>query len=372
MKILLAPDSFKDSLSATEVCQALENGIHQVLPNAQITTIPMADGGEGTIATLIEFQNGRIVELEASDPLGKKIRSSYGVVDQTAIIEMARVSGLELLSLEERNPLKTSTFGTGELIKDALDRGCRDFIIGIGGSATNDGGTGMLQALGANFLDSDGNNILVKGENLREIQEIGVSQLDPRIKDSKIQAACDVSNPLLGSNGASHVFAPQKGADDKMVEALENGLTHFSKKTFELFEQDFSNIPGAGAAGGIGFGLMAYLGAELKSGFDIIAEWVGLEKEIQKADLIITGEGKIDEQSRLGKVPWGVAQWAKKYGKPVICISGQKGEVGEIEKDFEGIYSLMEEGMDLEFAKENAPRLLEEKVKTVMEQILGK
>ena len=366
MKILLAPDSFKDSLSAAKVCQALEKGIHQALSNAEIISMPLADGGEGTIETLVRSREGHIINVEVHDPLARKTQSSYGIVANTAIIEMAKASGLELLTPEERNPLKTSTFGTGEMIRDALDRGCRDFIIGIGGSATNDGGTGMLQALGIKFLDDEGKEIQARGEMLSEIEAMYTTNLDARIKQSKIQVACDVTNPLLGENGASKVFARQKGADDQMIEILENGLIHFSEKTFELIGKDVSKVTGAGAAGGLGFGLMAYLGAELKSGFDIISEKVRLEEEIQKADLIITGEGKIDEQSRFGKVPWSVSQLGKKYNKPVICIAGQKGKVTEIEEDFEGIYCLMNEGMDIEFAKENAARLLEEKITKVL------
>ncbi len=366
MKILLAPDSFKDSLSANEVCEALKRGILKALPQAQIVSLPMADGGEGTLETLVGSQKGRTVTSLVNDPLGRPIEAAYGMVGSTAIIEMARASGLELLKPEERNPLKTSTYGTGQLILDALNQGCRHFIIGIGGSATNDGGAGMLQALGVRFLGGDGNEIQVEGGNLDDIARIDNSNLDSRIVQSKIRVACDVTNPLLGENGASHVFAAQKGADKSMIETLEMGLANFSEKTRQIVGQDFSLMPGAGAAGGIGFGLMAYLGAQLRSGFEIVSEWVGLEEEIQKSDLIITGEGKIDEQSRYGKVPSGVAQLAKKHGKPVICIAGQRGNVREIEKDFKGIYSLMKKGENVEYAKNNAARLLEERVLSIL------
>jgi glycerate kinase len=280
----------------------------------------------------------------------RPIQSIYGIIDQTAIIEMAKASGLELIESNLRNPLLTSTFGTGLLILDALDKGCRQFVIGIVGSATNDGGTGMLKALGVQFLNIKGTAITPIGGNLLQIKRIDLSQIDHRLSQCNIQVACDVTNPLLGKNGASHVYATQKGADNKMIITLEENMKHFSNLTSELIGKDLSNQSGAGAAGGLGFGLIAYLNAQLTSGFSVVSKWLAIEESIQEADLIITGEGHIDGQSKMGKVPFGIAQLAQKHNKPVICIVGNKTNDADklLKQGIKSIYTLVNKDIDSE------------------------
>ncbi|MFY0625148.1 MAG: glycerate kinase [Reichenbachiella sp.] len=358
MKILIAPDSFKESLSANEVCKAIEKGILEANSTAKITTIPMADGGEGSIDAIISGGNGKLINTKTHGPLLRSINSSFGMVGKTAIIEMAKSSGLELLTPEERNPLITSTFGTGELIKTALEIGCNEMIICIGGSATNDGGMGALRALGVRFLDEHRKQIDPGGGSLENLKAIDFSKMDPRVRKCKFKVACDVTNPLLGENGASKTFAPQKGADSVQIEILEKSMSHFAEITRFVVSHDVSNKPGAGAAGGLGFGLMAYLNAKLESGFDIISKLVELEKHIKKADVIITGEGKIDFQTQHGKVPWGVLQLAKKHKKRVIAVCGIKGEGADQLEGFEKIYSLVNENVNTTEAMKKGRELL--------------
>ena len=363
MNILVAPDSFKDCMRAIEVAEALSLGLRKVIPEAEIRMLPMADGGEGTVESLIDATGGEIVDLQVHDPLMRTITSFYGISGDasTAVIEMAAASGLELLESGERNPWITSTFGTGELIHQALERGCRRILLGIGGSATNDAGMGMASALGVRFLDGQGKLVSQGGGALGDVKQISMEGLDPRIADTEIMVACDVTNPLSGPQGASFVYGPQKGADRKMAEGLDENLSHLACLISEQLGKEVDTIPGAGAAGGLGAGLMAFLGARLVKGFDMVAETVSLEEAIQWADLVITGEGKMDSQTRFGKTPFGVAQMAKKHGKSVIGVAGtlEEDAVDLYKEGFDLLLSIQEKPIDLEAALENAPQLLE-------------
>lgn len=326
MKIILAPDSFKGNLSSTEVAAAMEKGIKRVLPDARCVKIPMADGGEGTVQSLLAACGGRLVNCEVKGPLGRRVQACYGMLadNKTAVIEMAAASGLGLVSDKSKNPLKTTTYGTGELICQALDDGAKEIIIGIGGSATNDGGVGMAQALGVAFRDGAGRVIRQNGSGamLRKIEGIDVRGVHPRLARARIQVASDVDNPLCGKRGAAYVFAPQKGATPAMVKTLDANLRHLAKVVKRELGADVAAIPGAGAAGGLGAGLMVFAGAELKSGFGIVSQAAALEKRLRSADLVFTGEGRVDFQTAFGKTPAGVAKLAGKHGVPVIAIGG--------------------------------------------------
>lgn len=362
-KVVAAPDSFKGSLTAIEAAEAMEAGIKRFDDSIEVAKVPMADGGEGIVQSLTDASEGHIVSAVVKGPMGEITNSFYGILGggKTAVIEMAAASGLTLVKPEERNPLITTTYGTGELIKDALDKGCRRIIIGIGGSATNDGGVGALQALGVRFLDDSGNDIGFGGGQLGKLHSIDTGCLDSRIKDSVITVACDVDNPLCGSRGASFVFGPQKGADRVMVEELDRNLSHYADLAESTLEVRIRNYPGAGAAGGLGFGLMTFLGATLKRGVDIVIEMVGLEDRIKDADLVITGEGMMDHQTVYGKTPFGVANTAKKYGIPVVAICGSIGKGAEIlyENGFKSLFSIIDSPMSLEEAMERSKELLE-------------
>lgn len=363
MNILIAPDSFKDCMKAMDVAEALSRGFAKIIPDAEIRILPMADGGEGTVESLIDALGGQIRSVRVKDPLMREIPSFYGISGDasTAVIEMASASGLELLAQEERNPLITSTFGTGELILDALDQGCRKILLGIGGSATNDGGCGMAEALGVKFLDEQGQPLSPGGGALAELMDIQLEGLDPRIAECEILVACDVTNPLTGSEGASFVYGPQKGADKKMVERLDQNLSHLARLISVKLDKKVDHVPGAGAAGGLGAGLMAFLGARLVKGFDMVAEAVSLDVSVQWADLVITGEGRMDSQTRFGKTPMGVAKMAQIHGKPVIGVAGSLDEdaVELYEEGFTLLLSIQEKPMDLAVALEQAPLLLE-------------
>ncbi len=324
MKIVIAPDSFKESLSALEVANEIEAGFRQVLPEAEYCKLPMADGGEGTVAAMIASTGGSLLDVVVTGPLGEPVTACYGLTGdgKTAVIEMAEASGLALVASSLRNPMKTTSFGTGELIKTALDAGTRHLIIGIGGSATNDGGAGMLQALGVKLLDSHDRQIGFGGGSLADLDRIDTSSMDPRIKACSIEIACDVNNPLTGPNGASQVFGPQKGATSEMVAQLDANLGHFASLISRDLKAQVASVPGAGAAGGTGAALLAFLGAKLRPGIEIVVEAVGLDAMVKDADLVITGEGRLDSQSIHGKTPIGVAAVAKRYGKPVIGIAG--------------------------------------------------
>lgn len=326
MKVLIASDSFKGSLSSLEVATAVSAGIYRVLPQAKILSVPMADGGEGTVEALVTATNGKLVNVTVTGPLGTPVNAKFGILpDGTAALEMASASGLTLVPADQRDPRITTTFGTGELIKAALDYGATNIVMGIGGSATNDCGAGMAQALGVRLLDKGRKELGFGGGQLDQLDYIDMSGLDPRLKNVTIQVACDVTNPLCGPTGASAIYGPQKGATPQIVTELDNKLGYFSGKLKEQLQQDVADIPGAGAAGGLGAGLIAFTGAELKSGVEIVLDTINIDSLMQQVDLVITGEGQIDHQSAYGKVPMGVAARAAKYNLPVIAIAGSIG-----------------------------------------------
>ena len=308
MKIVIAIDSFKGSLSSREAGIAVANGINRVYRDAEIFVRPIADGGEGTVDAVISALVGERITATVSDPLGRPIESSYGIANGTAFIEMAAASGITLISANERNPLHTTTYGVGELIKDAINRGIRDFVIGIGGSATNDGGIGMLSALGFGFLDENGKNVPFGAKGLGSLTEIRTNNALKELKECSFKVACDVKNPLCGKNGCSAVFGPQKGATSEMIEKMDKWFCNYAELTKAILPSSDPDLPGSGAAGGLGFALRSYLGAELTSGIDLIMEATRLEAHIKEADIIITGEGKLDGQSYMGKAPVGVAK----------------------------------------------------------------
>lgn len=362
MKIVIAPDSFKDCLTSPDVAKFIEMGIRNVFPDASIKLVPLADGGEGTVVTLVTATNGKIFHKKVHDPLMREITAHFGVLGdgETAVIEMASASGIELLEKNERNPWKTTSYGTGELIKHALNKSCRKIIIGIGGSATNDAGTGMLQALGIQFLDANKREIEPGGGALKELASIKTDKLDQRLKQSKIIIASDVLNPLLGKTGASAVYGPQKGADTDMVRRLEANLQHFADVVRQQQGVSVENIQGSGAAGGLGAGILAFLPSEIKPGFDIVKEVVELEKHMQGADLVITAEGKIDSQTAYGKTPAGVAGIAGKYNIPVIAFAGiVEDGINELyKKGFRAIIPITNKPMNLDESMKKAGELL--------------
>ncbi|WP_305373877.1 glycerate kinase [Photobacterium leiognathi] len=324
MKIIIAPDSYKESLTAMEVATAIENGFRQVIPNAEYIKLPMADGGEGTVQSLVDASNGTIIERSVTGPLGEQVNGFFGLMGdgKTAIIEMAAASGLHLVSPELRNPMLTTSFGTGELILTALDKGVENIIVGIGGSATNDGGIGMAQALGVRFLDENNKQISYSGGALDRLHRIDISNIDPRLLSVKLEVACDVDNPLCGEKGASQVFGPQKGATPEMVTQLDNNLAHYAEIIKRDLGNDVKDMAGAGAAGGMGAALLGIFNAQLRPGIEIVMDAVNLADTLQDADLVITGEGRIDSQTIHGKTPIGVARTAKRFNKPVIGIAG--------------------------------------------------
>jgi glycerate 2-kinase len=374
MKIVIAPDSFKGSLTAKEAADAIEKGINKVNKEITIEKVPMADGGEGTVQALVDATGGRIVSTVVFDPLMKKINSFYGILgdNKTAVIEMSAASGLPLILKEERNPLITTTYGTGELFLHALENGCRNFIVGIGGSATNDGGFGMLKALGVKFLDINGEDIGLGGGALAKLSFIDNTGLDKRITECTITVACDVDNPLCGPKGASSIFGPQKGANEEMITILDNNLNLYSEIIEKQLGISISHIPGAGAAGGLGGGLLAFLNARLKKGIDIVIETTRLEDYIHDADLVITGEGNIDFQTQYGKTPFGVAKIAQKYNIPVIALAGGIGKNATVlyEKGFNSIFSVVDKPMSLEEAIKRGDKLLEDASERIFRAML--
>lgn len=342
MKIVLAIDSFKGSLSSDEAEEAVKSGILEAYPDCDVISIPIADGGEGTLSVMMKAAQGAYRSVIAHNPCMEKIQTQYGVsVDgQTAFIEMANISGLPLIDESRKNPMKTTTFGTGELIKDALEQGYTRFIVGIGGSATNDAGTGMLQALGFRFLDKAGNELGQGGEILPHIDKVDATQKHPLLEQARFIVACDVRNPFYGPEGAAYVYAKQKGADDEMIAALDKGMQHFARIIHATTGKDISHIPGSGAAGGLGGGMLAFLHAELKSGADLLLDLSRFEEHITDADLIITGEGRIDHQSLMGKIPGKVLQAGQRKGIPVIALAGNVADKELLtEAGFKGIYA---------------------------------
>lgn len=334
MKIVIAPQGFKGNLSALQVARAIVSGIKRVLPDAVTTIKPMADGGEGTVSALVDATGGKIMTKEVTDPLGGRVTAHWGLLSDkvTGVIEMAAASGLPLVPPEKRNPLVTTTYGTGELILAALESGCRKLIIGIGGSATNDGGAGMAQALGAKLVDAKGAALPFGGAALANLERIDVTTLDARLADCEVLIASDVTNPLCGAQGASAVYGPQKGATPQMVAQLDAALAHYADVIQRDLGVEVKNVPGAGAAGGLGAGLIAFLKAKVIPGIDVVIQASGLVESLKDADLVFTAEGKIDSQTAYGKVPTGVAKKAKEFGLPVIAIAG------EVADDYRVVY----------------------------------
>lgn len=368
-KIVLAIDSFKGCLTSAEAEAAAAEGIHAALPGCEVIRIPVADGGEGMLDVLIAATHGRSINVRAHGPLMELRETRYGISGngRTAFIEMAAINGLPLVSPEKRNPMKTSTYGTGELIRDALERGCRNFIIGLGGSATNDAGLGMLQALGFRFLDKKGNASGYGGQIMAEVDSIDISTVHPQLKGCTFTAACDVRNPFYGTDGAAYIFAPQKGADATTVEALDAAMRHLAKVISRATGKDISFCPGAGAAGGMGGSLSAFLNAELKPGIQLLLETLDFAECIKDVDLIITGEGKADKQTIMGKVPHGILEEAKKQNIPVILIAGSIEDTDILVRSgFHGVFSIvpgtvtLEKAMQPEFAQENIRRTVEQ------------
>ena len=352
MKIVIASDSFKGSMSSVDVAQAAEKGIHEVLSDCQLVAVNVADGGEGTVEAIVDSLGGEIVKAKVTDPLGREIEACYGIAGETAIIEMAAASGLPLLQPQERNPWLTSTYGTGEMIMDAIARGCRKFLVGIGGSATNDAGTGMLQAMGFRFYDANGEMIdHCTGGRMQDIVRIDDSQVSEAVRQSVFTVACDVDTPFCGTEGAAPVFAPQKGADAEMVTRLDAGMASLAKVIEDKYALDVVPVAGAGAAGGMGGAFYAFLQATLKKGIDMVLDAIDFDATIHGADLVITGEGKVDFQTAKGKTAAGVLARAKKQHIPVIAIGGCVEMCDSLmQMGFAGIYPILEEKVPLEVA----------------------
>ena len=324
MKVVIAIDSLKGSLSSMEAGMAIKDGILAAKPDAEVIVKPLADGGEGTTDALIEGMNGERIDLTVTGPMHTPVDAYYGYLKDTntAVMEMASAAGITLVPDSEKNPLLATSYGVGEMINDAIQRGCRNFIIGIGGSVTNDGGIGMLKALGVRFLDENGADAGEGGQALAKVARIDVSGMNPLLKECHIQVACDVNNPLCGENGSTYVYGPQKGVTEDMKKTLDEAMAHFARVTSETLENDYMNTPGAGAAGGLGYAFLAYTGAALTPGIELILDAVGLEEELSGADVVVTGEGRLDFQTAMGKAPVGVARLAKKYNAKVIAFAG--------------------------------------------------
>ena len=342
MKIVIAPDSFKESLTAAEVATAIETGFKQIIPDAEYVKVPVADGGEGTLQSLVDATEGHFFNETVTGPLGAQVETCFGILGdgKTAVIEMARASGIELVAPEDRDPFITTTYGTGELILAALDKGVEKIIVGIGGSATNDGGAGMMQALGVKLLDDEGNELAHGGAVLKQLAKINTASMDKRLKSVKFVAACDVDNPLTGDNGASAIFGPQKGACAEKVQKLDAALKHYGEVIEQTLDIHVDTAPGAGAAGGMGAALLAFMQADLKPGINIVMDAVALAEKVEGAKLVITGEGRIDGQTALGKTPVGVARIAKAQDIPVIALAGAVGK---------GVDTVYEQGIDALF-----------------------
>jgi glycerate kinase len=362
-KVVIAPDSFKESLSALEVARAIECGFRQIFPDVQYVLLPMADGGEGTVDSMVAATGGEIVTVSVTGPLGKPVAAFYGLLGdgETAVIEMAAASGLHLAANSERNPRITTSYGTGELILAALERGVKSIILGIGGSATNDGGAGMMQALGAKLLDKNLQPLQPGGAALAQLAHLDLSQLDSRLQQVKITVACDVDNPLCGEKGASAVFGPQKGATPAMVQELDNALHHYGTLLEQATGRAVLNVAGAGAAGGMGAALIGFLAAQLRPGIEIVIETLQLEEALRDADLVITGEGRLDSQSIHGKTPIGVARVAKRHQLPVIGIAGSLAADYQVVHQYgiDAAFSVLDRIVTLEEALAGAARNLE-------------
>lgn len=377
MKFVLAPDSFKESMTAKEVCQAMENGIRKVLPDVKIISVPMSDGGEGTMDSLIDATNGQKYAVKVTEPLGTPVTAHYGILgdQKTAIIEMAEASGLSYVPQDKRTPAtikKTTTFGTGELINAALKHDVTRVIIGLGGSSTNDGGSGMAQAIGVKFFDHNDHEITQKlgGGDLKQITRIDTIDINPKIKKTKFLLASDVTNPLTGTNGASYVFGPQKGADQATAKELDENLSHYAK----IIGQNIAQTPGSGAAGGLGAGLLAFTHAKIYPGVKLVANEVHLAEKIKEADYVFTGEGGTDFQTQFGKTPYGVAQIAKKYDVPVISLAGYigKGIDHLYDKGFTAIFGILAKAENIDQALKDGPQNVERTTENVVRLIAKK
>jgi glycerate kinase len=370
MKILICSDSFKHSMTALEACTSLAEGISSMGEDHEMDLVPLADGGEGTVRALVDATRGRIIDCVVHNPHMKKIKAQLGILGkgETAVIEMAAASGIELIPSHESNPLFTTSYGTGELIRQALDQGCKKIILGIGGSATIDGGAGLLAALGARFYDKNHQPILPTGEKLNEIHAVDTQSLDKRLGETEIHIACDVDNPLTGEQGAAYVYGPQKGARPEDLPILDNNLKEYAGLLSRYTSTDLIHKPGTGAAGGLAISLLAFTRATLNKGFDLIARELNLEPKIKASGLIITGEGKLDAQTAYGKTPYGVASLAQKYNKPVIAVTGslEKGN----HHDFDLILPILEKPTDLQEALQNGQGLLKSTGKRIAQIIL--
>lgn len=361
MKVVIAPDSYKGSLTAMEVANSIEEGIIKYNKNIEVVKVPMADGGEGTVQALVDATGGKIINLKVCDPLLREIDSFYGILGdgKTAIIEMAAASGLNLLHKNELNPLITSTYGTGQILNDAIEKGCRKIIVGLGGSATNDGGAGMLRALGIRFLNKDGRDIPEGGGVLKNLYKIDKKNFNTEILKCEIIVACDVDNTLCGINGATNVFGPQKGASEDDIRILDEGLSEYSKIIKREFGVDVLNVSGSGAAGGTGAAFLV-IGAKLESGVDIVIRETNLVEALKDSDIVFTGEGRIDFQTKFGKAPYGVAKEAEKIGLPVIAICGEIGEGYDelYNHGFTSIFSIVNKPMTLEDSIKDSKKLI--------------
>ncbi len=362
MKIAIVCDSFKESLAPLEVAAEIKAGFSRVFPHADYLCLPMADGGEGTVEALVQGTGGELVHCSVTGPLGTPVQAFFGISGdgRTAIIEMAAAAGLPLLNVEERDPLRTTTYGVGQLVLAALERGCSHVILGLGGSATNDGGAGFAQALGARFLDRAGQELPPGGAALARLERIDLSGMDERLSSLTLEGACDVTSPLTGPQGASHVFGPQKGANQEDVVRLDEALTHYAHILSEQCGKDIATVPGAGAAGGLGAGLLAFTGARLRPGVEIVSDQLRLAERFADVDLVITGEGRMDGQSAQGKAPMGVAQMAKAQGKPVIAIVGSTGD---------GVDKMYQVGIDAFFDTVPRPEALSDVLAQARENI---
>lgn len=364
MRIVIAPDSFKGSVSALDVAEAMERGVLKVFPGAEIRKVPIADGGEGTVEALVSATGGQLKTAEVNGPLGEARMAQWGVLGdaKTAVIEMAAASGLPLVPDGQRDPRITCTYGTGELIRAALDAGLRRIIVGIGGSATNDGGSGMARALGARFIADDGSSLPSGGGALARLSYIDIKDIDARLSETEIMVACDVDNPLCGPRGASAVFGPQKGATAEMVLELDAALKHFADCARAASGRDVATLAGAGAAGGLGAGMMFFTPAKLKPGVDIVLDAVGFASLVKDAAFVITGEGRTDFQTAYGKAPVGVARVAKQFGVPVFCISGGLGDGADdvLAQGIDAIMSICKRPLSLEECMQQAASLIEE------------
>ena len=371
MKILVAPDKFKGTLNASEVAQNIAKGLLDVLPDAQIEVVPMADGGEGTAEAICDVRGCSWIECKAHDPLGREINARYGWIDQEklAVMEMSEAAGMRRLSGSERDPVRATTFGVGEMILDAAKSGANEIIVGLGGSATNDGGFGMARALGFRFYFEQEHEHEHKGTRITDLLELKNIEKPSHLELPKIIAAVDVKNSLLGENGATRVFGPQKGASKSDFDNLERALTRLADVVAKQFGFDYRNETGAGAAGGLGFGLLSFCGATIRPGFEVVAEAVGLEAKMKDADLVITGEGSLDRQTLEGKTPAGVARLARKLGKPVFAIVGRASEDRELREIFEGIYQNARPGISQQESMKHGAELLRENARELADTI---